>query len=229
MKRFEPLRTYASPSRAGLRADRAAVGAGRGLGERVRREVLAAREAREEAALLLVGARELDPERAELLDGEDQAARRAGLRGLLDRDERRERAGADAAVLLGEHQPEEAVLAEELDHVPRELGGVVDLGGAWRDPLAGERADEVADLALLRGQPVARHAAKSRPGSARRRTRPRARAQRLRPTRNAATARWSEQQARSPRSRRWPIGGDREIAHSTKPRSGKKQRSSAAS
>ena len=63
-------------------------------------------------------------------------------------DERRERAGGGAAVLLGEHQAEEAVLAEELDHVPRELGAVVDLGRARRDALARERPDEVADLAL---------------------------------------------------------------------------------
>ena len=41
------------------------------------------------------------------------------------------------------------VLAEELDDVPRELGRLVDLGRARRDALARERADEVADLALL--------------------------------------------------------------------------------
>ena len=66
--------------------------------------------------------------------------------------------GADAAVLLVEHQPEEPVLAEELDHVPRKLGGGVDLGRPRPDPLAGERPDELADLPLLRAQSVARHA-----------------------------------------------------------------------
>ena len=39
------------------------------------------------------------PERAELLDGDDQAGRRADLRELLDRDEHHQRAGARAAVL----------------------------------------------------------------------------------------------------------------------------------
>ena len=49
---------------------------------------------------------------------------------------------------------EEVVLAEDLDDVPRELGGLVDLGRARRDPLARERAHELADLALLVGQRV---------------------------------------------------------------------------
>ena len=62
-----------------------------------------------------------------------------------------------AAVLLVEEEPEEVVLAEELDHVPRELGRLVDLGGARRDALARQRADEVADLALLVGERVERH------------------------------------------------------------------------
>ena len=51
-------------------------------------------------------------------------------------------------------QAEELVLAEELDHVPRELALLVDLGRARGDALAGERAHEVADLALLVGQRV---------------------------------------------------------------------------
>ena len=50
--------------------------------------------------------------------------------------------------------PEELVLAEELDDVPRELRRLVDLGRARRDPLARERPHELADLALLVGQRV---------------------------------------------------------------------------
>ena len=49
------------------RPHRRAVGARARLGQRVRREPLARRELRQEPLLLLVGARELDPERAELL------------------------------------------------------------------------------------------------------------------------------------------------------------------
>ena len=44
------------------------------------------------------------------------------------------------------------MLAEELDDVPGELVALVDLGRARRDPLARERAHEVAELALLVGQ-----------------------------------------------------------------------------
>ena len=120
------------------RAHRRRVGARARLGQRVRGEPLARGEARQEARLLLLGARELEPERAELLHREDEPARRADLRDLLDRDEREERAGAGAAVLLVEEEPEEAVLAEELDDVPGELVRLVDLRRPRRDPLARE-------------------------------------------------------------------------------------------
>ena len=105
MKRFEPSRTYSSPSRRASVRSAAAVRAGAGLGQRVRGEPLARASRGRKRRLLLVGARELDRERAELLDREDQAARRADLRDLLDRDERQQRARADAAVLLVEHDP----------------------------------------------------------------------------------------------------------------------------
>ena len=60
---------------------------------------------------------------------------------------------------LVEEEAEDVVLAEELDDVPRELVRLVDLGRARRDPLARERADELAELALLVGQDVPGHAA----------------------------------------------------------------------
>jgi hypothetical protein len=60
-------------------------------------------------------------------------------------------------VLLVEEEPEEVVLAEELDHVPRELVRLVDLGRARGDPLACERPDELADLPLLGGEDVPGH------------------------------------------------------------------------
>ena len=151
------------------RAHRRAVGAGAGLGERVRRQPLAARELRQVLLLLLVGAGELEPERAELLHREDERRRRADLPDLLDRDEREKRAGAEPAVLLVEEEAEDVVLAEELDDVPRELVRLVDLGRARRDPLARELADEIAQLPLLVGQDVpGPWRAKDRTGSARR-------------------------------------------------------------
>ena len=129
--RDEPLRPVEDVLVAvppGGRAHRRRVGAGAGLGQRVRAQQLAGREPRQPALLLLPRARELEPERAELLHGEDQPARRADLRHLLDRDEREQRAGAGAAPLLVEEQAEDALLAEELDDVPRELVRLVDLG-----------------------------------------------------------------------------------------------------
>src|SRR5436190_323579 len=83
---------------------------------------------------------------AEMLHGDDEAARRADLRELLDRHEGHQRARADAAVLVVEHDPEEVVLAKQLDDVPRELGGLVDLRRARRDPVARDRPDQLADL-----------------------------------------------------------------------------------
>jgi hypothetical protein len=143
----------------GLRAHRRRIRPRPGLGQRVGRQPLAARELRQEALLLLLRTRELDPERAELLHGEDQAARRADLRDLLDRNEGHQRARAGAAVLVVEHDAEDLVLAEELDDVPRELGALVDLGRPRRDALAREVADQIADLPLLVAQRLVGHAA----------------------------------------------------------------------
>src|SRR5205085_1050404 len=73
------------------RAHRRTVRAGSGLGERIRTQPFPARELRQVALLLLVAAGELEPEGTELLHSEDQPARRADLRDLLDRDEREQR------------------------------------------------------------------------------------------------------------------------------------------
>ena len=161
MKRFEPSRTYSPLSRRASVRIAAESEPEPASVKRVRGQPLAGREPREVALLLLVGAAELEPERAERLHGQDQPARRADLRHLLDRDEREQRARPGAAVALVEEEPEHLVLAEQLDDVPRELVRLVDLGRARRDPVARERADEVADLALLVAQHVERHEAQS--------------------------------------------------------------------
>ena len=88
MKRLTPLRTYASPSQPRFGAHRRRVRARARLGQRVGREPLAAREPGQETLLLLVRPGQLDAQRTELLDGHDQARRRADLGELLDRDER---------------------------------------------------------------------------------------------------------------------------------------------
>ena len=61
-------------------------------------------------------------------------------------------------MFLVEQDPEDLVVPEELDDVPRELGVLVDLRSPRSDPLTRQIADEVADLALFVGQRVARHA-----------------------------------------------------------------------
>jgi hypothetical protein len=60
-------------------------------------------------------------------------------------------------VALSEREPEDLVLAQELDHVPWEVSRLVDLRGAGRDPLPRQGANELADLALLVGKRVPRH------------------------------------------------------------------------
>ena len=141
----------------GFGAHRGRVGARAGLGQRVRRKPLAARQAREVPLLLFLRAVVLDREGAQLLQGEDEAGRGTDLRDLLDRDEHHERPRPGAPEALLEGEAEDLVLAEELDHV-RELARGVDLGGARRDALARERPDELADLALLVGERLVPHA-----------------------------------------------------------------------
>ena len=59
---------------------------------------------------------------------------------------------------LVEGEPEDLMLAQKLDHVPGEVAGLVDLGCPGRDALPRQRADELADLTLLLGEGVPRHA-----------------------------------------------------------------------
>ncbi len=157
MNRLVPSITHTSPSRRAVAAQRGGVGARPGLGERVGGEHLPRSEPRQPRRALLRRPRELQPERAELLDGEDQPGRRADLRDLLDRDEGEQRSRAEPAVGLVEEQSEDAVLAVELDDVPGERVRGVDLGGARRDALARQRADQLAQLTLLVGQGVPGH------------------------------------------------------------------------
>ena len=54
-----------------------------------------------------------------------------------------------AAVLLGERQREDVVLAEQLADVPRVLALLVDLRRARRDPLLRDLPDRVAEVQEL--------------------------------------------------------------------------------
>ena len=79
---------YYAAFAARTRPHRRGIGARARLGQRVGAKPFTGRQPRQPAGLLLRVARELQPQRTELLHGEDQPARRADLRDLLDRDER---------------------------------------------------------------------------------------------------------------------------------------------
>ena len=146
--------TQSSPVAAGPRPGGGRVAAGLGLREGEGDERAAGRQVREPALLLLVAARQQQRQRAQLLDREDQPARRACPADLLDREADRQQLAAQATVRLGERQAQDVVGGEELLDVPRELRRPVDLGRSRRDPLVGEDADRVAEHLLLLGQAV---------------------------------------------------------------------------
>ncbi len=122
--------THSSPSRTAVVRIEAGSDPASGSDSANAGDISPVAHARQEALLLLVGAEQPDRQRAELLDHQDQRARGARLGDLLDRHLQHQRAGAGAAVLLLERQPEDVVLAEQLADVPRVLAGAVDLGRA---------------------------------------------------------------------------------------------------
>ena len=84
--------------------------------------------------------------------GSDPAAMRTSA--VLDGDLQHQRPGPRAAVLLGERQGEDVVLAEQATDVPRILVGRVDLGGARGDALLRELPDRRAEILVLLGKRV---------------------------------------------------------------------------
>ena len=114
--------------------------------------VLAGREVRDPALLLLVGPGEEDRQGAEALHGEDEARRRADAADLLDREAGGQEVAAEPAEPLREVEREEVVRRQQLLDVPGELGRPVDLRRARGDLLVGELAHGVAQEPLLVGQ-----------------------------------------------------------------------------
>ncbi len=139
------------------RQHRCGVGPRPGLRERIGREPLTRRKPRQVRLLLLVRSLELEGDPAQGLHGENEPARRTGLRDLLDRDEAHESAGAGSAVAGGERQGEDVVLAEQLHDVPGELTRLVDRSRSRCDSLSRQRPNELAKLALLLGEAVVGH------------------------------------------------------------------------
>ena len=162
MKRLPPLSTYSSPSRRAVGAHRRRVGAGARLGERVRGEPLAARELRQEALLLLVVAGELDPERAELLHGEDQAVVAQTLETSSIAT-----SAISAPVPVPPYSSSNVSpkrsCSRKSSTMSQGNSAVLSISAArGAIALAREVAHEVADLALLVGQRVDRHRPKPR-------------------------------------------------------------------
>ena len=131
---------------------RGGVRAGVGLGQAVGEPTFAAGQRAQVVLLELLGAGQLDRQRAELVDRRDQRRGHVDAGDLLDHQHRRQRVGSGAAVLLG--------------HVRRvEVGGqqrgggllgvarlLVHLRGVRRHLGLAERAHRLADRAVLLGQ-----------------------------------------------------------------------------
>ena len=143
----------------GARRDRRGVGAGSGLGERECRRDLARCEPWQITPLLLVGARRDDRPASRVLDEIDGRGGGAGPGDLLDGEAERQGAHVRSAVGFGDVEPHEPLVAQELQRFVRVDLGLVDMGGQWRDPVAGDGAHQLAHLALLGRQieVVARH------------------------------------------------------------------------
>src|SRR5207249_9145871 len=77
---------------------------------------------------------------------------RGGGRELLERELGGESVEAHPVVLLGRGHPEEAGLAELVEHVAREVGGAVPLGRMRLDSGARELARQIDDLTLRLGK-----------------------------------------------------------------------------
>jgi len=120
-----------------------------GLRQRERRRPLAGRTAGQEPVLELAGAEQLDRQRPELLDHQDQCCRRARLGDLLDRHVEHQRAGARAAVLELERQPEDVLLGQQLAQIMWVLRPLVDLRRPGRDPLPRDLTDRVPEIEVL--------------------------------------------------------------------------------
>ena len=159
-----PLSTQSSPSRTALvRMPTTSLPACGSESPKPAR-MLAGRDAAHVVLLLLLAAR--DQHRPGRQAGEQQH-QRGGVRvlgDLFDRDREAEDPGARAAVLLGDHEAEQAGVAEELEEVLGVRGGRVDLAGPGRDLLLGELADGGLELDELRRE-VERHRTASLPAT----------------------------------------------------------------
>jgi hypothetical protein len=143
----------AAVRRLRLRTKRPGVRSGFGLGEREGPDPLAARERRDEAGALLVGAEGEDRQRAGArVDGDRDPHPGVGARELLEDEDVGEEVRSGAAVLLRDadtHQPE---LGELRVQVAREAVLAVPLGCVGSDLGVRELACQRTDLPLRAGE-----------------------------------------------------------------------------
>ena len=113
----------------GLARDVASVGPGVGFGERQRAPSLTTHHLREPSLLLLVGAEGADQRGAHRVRVDDTRERHPPVRELLDHSDVREQVETEAAVLLGNRDPEQSQILHRLDDRSRVLVGVLELAG----------------------------------------------------------------------------------------------------
>src|SRR5439155_17557321 len=110
------------------RLDRRRVRPARRFGQRERGDLLSGGEIGKVAALLVFGTAEKDRHRADRgVRADDVRESRRRAPKLLEREAVPEIPGADTAVFLGEGESEEAELPHLLEHVARDLVGLLDL------------------------------------------------------------------------------------------------------
>ena len=125
------------PDRA--RARRPRVRTGTGLGQAPRAERSPARQTRQEALALGLGARQIDVVHAQqVVRGHGQPQRGVGARQLLDRDREVEHPHTRPAIAFGNVDPQEPKLCDGLDDLHRKMRCLVPARGVGSD---GARAE----------------------------------------------------------------------------------------
>ena len=126
----------------GLRRDRRHVGSGLRLGQGIGAELFAAEHARQPGRALVVGAEACQRGRRQRVHGDVDADAHPGGRDLLEHLQVDLVRLSAAALLLRERQREQPGLAEQREHVARELRVGLGLGGPRRELLGRDLADQ---------------------------------------------------------------------------------------
>ena len=149
---FRPVQDPAVATSRRARGDRGRIGSGARLGERERADPFPGREHRQIGALLLLAPEVRDRRRADATVGaNDRDESRMRAPELLVHERLREHRQAEAAVLLGDRQAEEAERAGLREDGRGDLVVVLDLSPDRLDLLLGELPDRAEQVGPLRG------------------------------------------------------------------------------